>query len=1061
MYNFPKVFRMVILITCLGVAEPRRTSFIVFAVSPVLAIQSAEVREMFKSPAGHYSSAPFWVWNDMMTEELVIDTLNDLASQKIKQVFVHPRPGLMTPYLSQQWFGLWKIALQEAERLDMSLWIYDENSYPSGFAGGFVPEAMPESQAKGLIFTRTKTVEKLSDNVLAVFRLGDNSYENVTEKVRADELLGESEYLIVSIKFAEKSPWFGGKFYVDLLKPGVTQRFLEITLNRYQQEFGSEFGKRILGIFTDEPRLGYVGECHWTDDLPEVFEKKWGYSLIEHLPCLVRPVGDFKRVRHNYFQVLLDLFIDRWAKPYYEHCEKLGLEFTGHYWEHEWPGCTRVSDNMALSAWQHRPGIDILFNQYSQDVHSQFGNIRSVMELASVANQLGRKRSLCEAYGGGGWDLRFEDMKRIGDWLFVLGVNTLNEHLSYISIRGARKADYPQSFSYHQPWWGSYHVLVSYFTRLSAAMSAGEQINKILVIEPTTTAWMYQVDQSSGSYLDKVGSIFQKLVVSLANSQVEFDIGCEDIIARHGSVQDGMFIVGQRRYSMVVLPPMTENLNQKTMDLIDEYLGQAGKVICCGPPAERVDGIVSQRCKDASQQSGWQQVEPVQLPEILLKRSEDGFAVRSNDPNTGILLHHRRILEDGQLVFVTNTSINQSCSGVIRSSAQSAEQWNPQTGETLPYSFKLVHRSVSEVGEVGDSISMDFELAPCGSLLLFLSDKSAPAAPQLTVESSKIQPEGKLQIRRIAPNVLTLDYLDLSFGKETIQQIYYHRAAQMAFVKHGLWDNPWDHAVQFCDELISKKFAPDSGFEATYRFTIKKKVPKPLYIVIERPDLYTITCNAKPVTAQAGSWWLDKSFGKIDISSAAKKGENKVVIKATPFTVYHEIAAAYVLGGFTVKAEDAGFVIMPDEPLKLGPWDKQGHQFYAQGVSYTQRFNISRPTGRYFVRLGDLPSRAGSGTAGWYGSVAEVVVNGSSAGYIYHRPWQCDVTEYINEGTNEIEVIVTGTLKNTLGPHHGRPPLGFAAPDSFRGAPSGGPPAGEQYHTVGYGLFEPFELHNH
>ena len=111
--------------------------------------------------------------------------------------------------------------------------------------------------------------------------------------------------------------------------------------------------------------------------------------------------------------------------------------------------------------------------------------------MASVANQLGRARTLCEGYGAGGWDLRFEDMKRIGDWLYVLGVNTLDQHLSYVTLRGARKRDHPQSFSYHEPWWDAYHVSAAYFARLSVAMSQGEQINDILVIEPTTTAWMY------------------------------------------------------------------------------------------------------------------------------------------------------------------------------------------------------------------------------------------------------------------------------------------------------------------------------------------------------------------------------------------------------------------------------------------------------------------------------------------------------------------------------------------------------------------------------------------
>ena len=106
------------------------------------------------------------------------------------------------------------------------------------------------------------------------------------------------------------------------------------------------------------------------------------------------------------------------------------MEFTGHYWDHDWPSCNGVPDNMAMAAWQQRPGIDCLMNQYRQDTHAQFGNVRMGRELRSVANQLGRKRTLCEVYGAGGWDLRFEDMKRISDWLAVLGVNLFDQHLS-------------------------------------------------------------------------------------------------------------------------------------------------------------------------------------------------------------------------------------------------------------------------------------------------------------------------------------------------------------------------------------------------------------------------------------------------------------------------------------------------------------------------------------------------------------------------------------------------------------------------------------------------------
>lgn len=85
-------------------------------------------------------------------------------------------------------------------------------------------------------------------------------------------------------------------------------------------------------------------------------------------------------------------------------------------------------------------------------------------------------------------------------------------------------------------------------------------------------------------------------------------------------------------------------------------------------------------------------------------------------------------------------------------------------------------------------------------------------------------------------------------------------------------------------------------------------------------------------------------------------------------------------------------------------------------------------------------------------------VNGKSAGYITAPPWECDVSSRIRRGENNVEVVVVGTLKNTLGPHHGKQPLGSAWPGMFQRGPNPGPPPGAEYSTVSYGLFEPFEL---
>ena len=77
----------------------------------------------------------------------------------------------------------------------------------------------------------------------------------------------------------------------------------------------------------------------------------------------------------------------------------------------------------------------------------------------------------------------------------------------------------------------------------------------------------------------------------------------------------------------------------------------------------------------------------------------------------------------------------------------------------------------------------------------------------------------------------------------------------------------------------------------------------------------------------------------------------------------------------------------------------------------------------------------------WYGSVAKVTVNGKPAGFIDAPPWECDVTKWVKRGQNEVEVTVIGTLKNTLGPHHGKPALGAAWPGSFQQGPQPRPAA--------------------
>lgn len=1015
-----------------------------------MAETSRAVRELFANPPREYSSAPLWVWNDMLTEPEVLATLRDLAEQDVKQVFVHPRPGLMTPYLSDDWFRLWKAVLREAETLDMNVWIYDENSYPSGFAGGYVPEMMPESRGIGLKLEQVTKPVAWDGQTVAVFRLDGADADNISDAVRSGAPLQDGNYLVASLIESKASPWFGGKYYVDLLRPGITEKFLEITLGAYEREIGAQFGKRVPGSFTDEPHLAPAGGLHWTPDLPKVMQEKYGYSIIDRLPGLTQRTGDWRAVRHDYFQTILQLFVERWAKPYHDYCEARGLQLTGHYWEHEWPNCVQAPDNMAMYAWHQRPAIDTLFNEYDEGLHAQFGNVRAVIELASAANQSGAARTLCEAYGGGGWDMRFEDMKRIGDWLYALGVNTLDQHLSFIALRGARKYDYPQSFSYHEPWWDSYHVLAKYFTRLSAVLSHGAPVAEVLVIEPTTTAWMYQTKEDR-PHLDEIGSAFQRFVTDLAKAQVEFDLGSEDIMARQGSVDKEGFRVGKRVYKTVLIAPHTETLDTTTVALLEKFADTQGKLVCIGKPVlQYIDGRKSPRAAALAEK-----LPRTSAAEFIAACRDDTSQlprIRTAKPENAVVYHMRRRFDDGDIVFLVNTRNDAIAEISVLTDAKSVQKWDLGTGTVTPFALsdsplgQDKDGTVRPAGSGNDARVVNVLLPPCGSILLFLSNAAGPVAEK-PVEFREVPPLGPTEIARTAPNVLTLDYLDLKIGDKAYPKQYMYAAARLAFQSVGLPEDPWDHAVQFRDELIRKELPTNSGFEATYTFNVEGPVSGQMFAVIERPDLYTITCNTETVSATPGAWWLDRAFGKVDITNAVRKGENRLTLKASPMTMFHEIAAVYILGDFALRPAESGHVIVPAAPLEIGAWNAQGCPFYAEGVSYTRRFKVDSIARQYRVTL-----------PAWYGSVAKVFVNGELAGHIGWQPAECDVTRFVHQGDNEVKVVVIGTLKNTLGPYFGPLRLGFASPESFRKAPEGGPPPGDDYKSVGYGLMGPFQL---
>ena len=125
----------------------------------------------FKNPPALYRPAPLWVWNDEMDDAEIDNQLAELSAHGFGGAFVHPRPGLISGYLDDDWFAHWGHALETAKKLGMKLYIYDENSYPSGFAGGEVSAALPDCLAEGAAYgiVKAEELKNLRDEVIAAF----------------------------------------------------------------------------------------------------------------------------------------------------------------------------------------------------------------------------------------------------------------------------------------------------------------------------------------------------------------------------------------------------------------------------------------------------------------------------------------------------------------------------------------------------------------------------------------------------------------------------------------------------------------------------------------------------------------------------------------------------------------------------------------------------------------------------------------------------------------------------------------------------------------------------
>jgi hypothetical protein len=122
--------------------------------------------------------------------------------------FSHSRTGLLTEYLGKEWWDAIDASVAAAKQTGLKAWFYDEDKWPSGFAGGKVPLASEQFHARALI------------------RMGKNDRLTKSDSV----LFEDSRFRYVCRKSEMGEPWFNGTTWVDLLNPETVKTFIKFRM---------------------------------------------------------------------------------------------------------------------------------------------------------------------------------------------------------------------------------------------------------------------------------------------------------------------------------------------------------------------------------------------------------------------------------------------------------------------------------------------------------------------------------------------------------------------------------------------------------------------------------------------------------------------------------------------------------------------------------------------------------------------------------------------------------------------------------------------------------------
>jgi hypothetical protein len=1001
----------------------------------------------FENPGCAYRGAPFWAWNGTLQPEELRRQVRLMRRMGLGGFFMHSRVGLDTPYLSEEWFECVRACIDEAQKQDMKAWLYDEDRWPSGAAGGLVTKN-PAYRQRRLQVTelRAHCGPAWAENSVASFtaRIAGSAAREVRPVARGAEVrLGADESLLrFDVQVAECSDWYNGQTYLDTLNREAVAEFIRVTHERYREACGESFGRSVPGIFTDEPNRGlslaYTGsrQTHpfvsWTDTLPQVFRERYGYDLLPRLVEVFFDVDghEISQARWHFHDCLTFMFVDAFARQIGEWCEKNGLMHTGHVLTEETLASQTcyVGAAMRFYEYMQAPGMDLL-----RECNREYDTAKCV---SSVARQFGRQWRLTETYGCTGWDFPFAGHKALGDWQAALGINLRCQHLAWYTMEGEAKRDYPAGIFYQSPWWESYAKVEDYFARLHVAMTRGKEVRDLLVIHPIESMWVtFKLNPEYDTEMDVMDRRLMDLRDTLLSAGVDFDYGDEDLLARHGRAgrdRQGRvrLRLGRAEYRAVTVPHL-KTIRSTTLALLRKFKAAGGTVVFAGPAPGYVDAQPSEAAREFAQTCATTSEAGPDLVAAVEAAARRIAVTDGAGRPLGATLHLLREDADAFYLFVCNTGLptdaesGRLLEGGLKCRERALERqarfpdarirgFASCAGQPLELDLETGEVFAAEAAREKDAWTIRTDFAALQSRLFVMPKRAdGPAWPRRaqwqTVRRTPLR-DADWNVRLSDRNGLVLDRPAYRIGgrpwqgaEEILRVDGRVREALGVKRRGGQMVQPWarEKPVRPRREKVALR----------YEFDIETLPDGPVSLGLERPDLFAVTLNGVEVSMDAeNGWWCDRSLRTVPLPvQALRTGVNELTLTCDYEESHPGLEIVYLLGDFGVRVRGTRVALRPrPQQLKIGDWTGQGLPFYSGSVAYERAIRpVLKEGERLWVALPEFR-----------GVAARVWVNGALAGVVAWEPQEVEITGLLRAGANALSIEVVAHRRNSHGPLH-------------------------------------------